>query len=312
MNCQIFFSLIDDFVDSTLAPADRAKMEEHLRMCSNCRKELEDLQSLLARSAGLGEMPQRDLWPQIETGINAAGVPQIAPTKQAPASAFSMRAFRLTWRLASVAILGTIILLAATYFRNRYSVPVSKTATGLTNVSGANGNPKPSGTQDKQGLRQDLDSRPSESNDSQPGVPAGNYAEACQCVPSAKIMDQIDRASIIDESLPGMRAREAASERLYILAGENSDDFFLHKASLENRYPIPSARGFFHCNSAISLEIGSTPQRSGLDLSLRFQPLWKRHPGDDPSYAAAGGRSSGISLAKLKPGKSLWTFQLQG
>lgn len=239
MNCQIFFSLIDDFVDSNLAPADRAKMEEHLRMCSNCRKELEDLQSLLARSAGLSEKPQRDLWPQIETGINAAEVPQTAPAKQAPGSAFSMRAFRLTWRLASVAILGTIILLAATYFRNRSSVPVSKTATGLTTVSGANGNPKSSGTQDKQGLRHDLDSRLLASNDSQLGVLAGNYAEACRCGPSAKIMDQIDRGSIIDESLPGMRAREAASERLYLLAGENSDDFFLHKASLENYFLFP-------------------------------------------------------------------------
>jgi hypothetical protein len=239
MNCQMFFSLIDDFVDSTLAPADRSKMEEHLRMCSNCHKELEDLKSLLARSASLSEKPQRDLWPQIETGINAAGVPQTAPFKQAPASAFSMRAFRLTWRLAAVAILGTIILLAATYIRNRSSVLVSKSATGLTNVSGVNENPKPSGIQDKQGLRQDLDSRPSESNGSQLGVPAGNYAEACQCGPSAKIMDQIDRGSIIDESLPGMRAREAASERLYILAGENSDDFFLHKASLENYSLFP-------------------------------------------------------------------------
>ncbi len=61
MNCKMFASLIDDFVDSTLAPADRQRMEEHLRMCSNCRKELDDLKSLLARYAELSEKPQRDL-----------------------------------------------------------------------------------------------------------------------------------------------------------------------------------------------------------------------------------------------------------
>jgi anti-sigma factor RsiW len=61
MNCKMFVSLIDDFVDSTLPSTDRQRMEEHLRTCSNCRKELEDLQSLLARSAELSEKPQRDL-----------------------------------------------------------------------------------------------------------------------------------------------------------------------------------------------------------------------------------------------------------
>ena len=239
----MFVSLIDDFVDSTLVPADRQRMEDHLRMCSNCRKELEGLQSLLARSAGLSEKPQQDLWLQIEAGMNAAGVPQTAAAKQGAGSAFSMRAFRLTWRLAVVATLGTMILLAATYFRSRSSAPVSGTAKGLTGVTGANENPKPSGSQDKQGLRRDLDSRQSESNKSQPSVPAGNYAEACQCGPSRKISDLIDKGSIVDESLPGMRAREVVSEQLYTLAGENSDDFFLHKASLENYplFPLPAA-----------------------------------------------------------------------
>jgi hypothetical protein len=244
MNCQIFTSRMDDFVDSTLAPADRAKMEEHRRMCNNCRKELEDLQSLLARSAGLSERPQRDLWPQIETGINAAGVPQSAPAKQAAGSAFSLRAFRLTWRLAAVAILGTIILLAATYFRNRLSASVSRTAEGLADLAGTNGNPNPGGTQDKKGLRRDLDSRQSESIESQPVVPAGNYAEACQCGPSPEISVLIDKGFIVDDkSLPGMRAREVASEQLYILAVENSEDFFLYKASLEKdtMIPLPAA-----------------------------------------------------------------------
>jgi len=242
MNCQMFGSLIDDFVDSTLSPADRKRMEGHLRTCSTCRKELEDLRSLLARSAGLSEKPQRDLWPQIEAGINAVGVPRTTSAEQAAGSAFFMRAFRLTWRLAAVAILGTMILLAAKYFRNRSSTPVSMTAEGLTNVTGINGNPVPGSSQDKQALRRDLDSRQSESNESQSGAPAGNYAEACQCNPSPTISDLIDRGSIVDEGPPGMHAREAVSERLYILAGENSDDFFLHKASLENYsiFPLPS------------------------------------------------------------------------
>jgi hypothetical protein len=232
MNCQMFVSLIDDFVDLTLKPADRLRMEEHLRMCSNCRKELEELQSLLARSAGLSEMPQRDLWPQIEARMNADGIQQ---------TAFSMRAFRLTWRLAAVAILGTMIFLAATYFLNRSLVPVSRTAKGIPDV--ANGNHMPSSEQDKQGLRRDLDSRQSESNESLPVVPAGNYQQACQCGPSPKISDLVNKGFVVDENLPGRRAQEVVAEQLYALAGDNSDDFFLHKASLENStlLPMPAA-----------------------------------------------------------------------
>jgi hypothetical protein len=243
MNCKMFARLIDDFVDSTLPPTDRQRMEEHLRTCSNCRNELEDLRSLLARSAELSEKPQRDLWPQIEAGINASRVPQIASTEQAAGSVFSVRTFRLIWRLAAVATLGTMILLAATYFRNRLSGPVSRTAEGLTGAIGTNGNPEPSDSQDKQGVRRDLGSRQSESNEYQPGVLAGNYAEACQCGPSPQISDLIDKGFVVDESLQGMRARKVASERLYILAGENSDDFFLHKASIENypAFPLPAA-----------------------------------------------------------------------
>lgn len=243
MNCKMFVSQIDDFVDSTLAPTDRKRMEEHLRTCINCRKELEGLKSLLARSAELSEKPQRNLWPQIEAGIKTSDVPQIASTEQ-PGAVFSVRTFRLIWRLAAVAILGTMILLAAAYFRNRSSAPASRTAEGLTGLAGRNGNLKRGGSQDKQRLRRDLDPRQSESIESQPVVPAGNYAEACQCGPSPEISALIDKGFIVDDkSLPGMRAREVASEQLYILAMENSEDFFLHKASLEKdtMIPLPAA-----------------------------------------------------------------------
>ncbi len=243
MNCKMFVSLIDDFVDSTLAPNDRQRMEEHLRMCSNCRKELDDLKSLLARYAELSEKPQRDLWPQIEAGIKASDVPQIASAEQA-GSVLSVRTFHLIWRLAAVAMLGTMILLAAAYFRNRSSAPTSRTSEALTGLSGTNGNPKHAGSQEIQGLKRDLDSRQSEPMASQPVVLAGNYAEACQCGASPEISVLINKGFIVDDkSLPGMRAREVASEQLYILAVENSEDFFLHKASLEKdtMIPLPAA-----------------------------------------------------------------------
>ena len=239
----MFDTMIDDFVDSTLSPADRERMEEHLQKCSNCRRELENLQTLLAHSADLSEYPQRDLWPQIEAGMNEASVLRTTPDDQTAGSAFAMRAFRLTWRLAAVAILGTMILLAATYFWNRPSAPVSGTSKGITDVTGSNGNPKPSGSQDNNSLGTDLNSRQSEPNESQPGVPEGNYVEACQCGPSREISELIDKGSIVDENLQGMRAREAVAEQLYTLAEENSDDFFLHKASLEHHslFPLPAA-----------------------------------------------------------------------
>jgi|WetSurSiteA1Bulk_404760.scaffolds.fasta_scaffold03500_3 hypothetical protein len=242
MNCKMFVSLIDDFVDSTLAPTDRQRMEEHLRTCNSCRMELEGLKSLLAHSAELSENPERDLWPQIEAGIKASDVPQIASTEQT-GSVFCVRTFRLIWRLAAVAILGTMILLAAAYFRNHSSEPVSRAAEGLTDLAGTSRNPNPGGSPDKQGVRQYLESRQSETMASRPVVPAGNYAEACQCAPSEQISGLIDKGFIVDESLPGLRSRAVASEQLYTLAVENADDFFLHKASLEKDelIPLPAA-----------------------------------------------------------------------
>lgn len=82
-------------------------------------------------------------------------------------------------------------------------------------------------------MTQDPDSHQPEPSQSQPGAPAGNYTEACQCDPPARITNLIDKGFIVDESLPGSRAREVASERLYDLAVENSDEAASRVLALE-------------------------------------------------------------------------------
>jgi hypothetical protein len=241
MNCQLFISRMDDLIDSILPPDDCQLMEEHLRTCRNCRTEMKQLQSLLALSADLSEKPQRDLWPGIEAGINAPGVHQIAFIEQESGSALPSRTFRLTWRLTAVAILGAMMLLGAAYFRNRSSIPASNTAKEITKA--ARGNQKVNRVQDRQGPIPDPDLHSSESRESLPVVPPGNYSEACQCDPSPKILNLINKGFDVDENLPGQRAREVVSEQLYNLAGENSDDFFLHKTSIEKdtHFSMPAA-----------------------------------------------------------------------
>jgi hypothetical protein len=100
-----------------------------------------------------------------------------------------------------------------------------------------------------------------EANASQ-SSPAGNLAQACQCGPSLEIADVIDKAWTVDENLPSQRAREIVSERLYNLAGENADNFFLHRASVETR---------------------SYPLHVAYNLTQRYRMKLMQHP-DDPVW----------------------------
>jgi hypothetical protein len=244
MKCERFISQIDDFVDSAMPAAERQKMEEHLRICAKCREELQALESLLDRSSKLCETPNRDLWPTIVAGIAVAGPPEKASILRTsasdpmPGSIFSPEGSRWIWRLGAVALLGTMLVLAATYLRNRPPEPASKTTQGTADTVGSLRNLKEQPVTDTQAMSGESKSSQTQPNASQSGS-SGNYAQACQCGPSLEIADLIDKAWIVDKNLPSQREREIVSERLYNLAGENAENFFLHKASIETRsFPL--------------------------------------------------------------------------
>ena len=244
MKCNDFSNLIDDFVDAALPTAESQRMEEHLRMCLKCREELQALESLLDRSMTISETPERNLWPSIAAAIAVAGRPENASILRTSASdpmtgsIFSPGGSRWIWRLAAVALLGTMIVLAATYLRNRPLTPASKTTQGPTDNVRSLLNPKAQTVAATQAMSGESKSSQTEADASQSSH-SGNYAQACQCGPSLEIADLIDKAWIVDEKLLSQSEREIVSERLYNLAGENADNFFLHKASVETRsYPL--------------------------------------------------------------------------
>jgi hypothetical protein len=246
MNCQTFSNSIDDFVGSTLPPALHRQLEEHLKLCARCRQELRSLQSLLDRSASLPKSvtPERDLWPDIAAGISAAGLPekysvQVVLSESRNGSRILLGASRWIWRLAAVAVLGTILVLAATYLRNRTPVPAPKGAIAPNALRGGERSLEVPSVSSAQALTQVP--RREQAEVSPPGDTreSADYIQACQCGASAEVLGLIDKAWIVDESMPPLQTRVAVSERLYNLAVENGDDFFLHKASLEARsYPV--------------------------------------------------------------------------
>jgi hypothetical protein len=227
MNCETCISLMDDFVDSALPIDERQGMEDHLQTCRNCREELRSLQSLLDRCTSTGESPNRDLWPEIEAGI--IGSSQKGETAR-------LKSVPWTWRLAAVAIIGTMLLLAAAYLWHRPTSQVSKTEEEVTNMPGV---PSTSTTSDPRSI-QDFSSQAVDPKESEVGASAANYAEACQCAPSSKISDLIDRAWNVDPEIPSQNEREIVSNRLFNLATVNGDNFFFHRASIEDpRFPTP-------------------------------------------------------------------------
>jgi hypothetical protein len=247
MRCETFINSIDDFVGLALPQAERRQLEEHLKLCASCREELRSLQSLLDTSASLPKsvMPDRDLWPEIEAGIAAAGPQQKYPLRQVTVSdsrngsSFPPGVARWIWRLVAVAVLGTMLVLAATYLRNRPPAPTPKAAVVPTDLEGAGQNLQTPSSSLTQALTIDPRFKRAATNPPQDDKELAGYIRACQCGASAETLGLIDKAWIVDENMPPLRAREVVSDRLYNLAVENADNFFLHKASLEARsYPV--------------------------------------------------------------------------
>jgi len=74
MSCPEIREQLNEYLDGELAPEAQDQIDRHLGQCLACRAELESLRSLKARAGELDSeiQPGRDLWPGIETRIEAS------------------------------------------------------------------------------------------------------------------------------------------------------------------------------------------------------------------------------------------------
>lgn len=72
--CDAARDRLDDFVDGALEQGERESVEQHLRLCGDCRREELQLRALIAEAAALSAEvpPPSDLWPAIERRIRPA------------------------------------------------------------------------------------------------------------------------------------------------------------------------------------------------------------------------------------------------
>jgi anti-sigma factor RsiW len=72
--CAEISGLLDDYVNATLGPVDRARVEEHVSGCEPCRAELAGVRTVVvgARALPASITPPRDLWTGIEARLQSA------------------------------------------------------------------------------------------------------------------------------------------------------------------------------------------------------------------------------------------------
>ena len=137
MNCENYVEMMDDFLDSALSPMAREALESHMKECSDCRSEIQFLQSLARKSAALPRnlRPDRDLWPTIANRIRITGLPRrLGDQKDAGAEAGDGRqvnpgAYRWAWRIATAAVVGAVLIFVATRLVTRQVPATSRSAT---------------------------------------------------------------------------------------------------------------------------------------------------------------------------------------
>ena len=170
MRCKDYMQFLEDFIDGELPKTERYKIEQHIRECRECRREVEFLRRLSRDAAGLPKdiQPGKDLWSGIEAEI--ARAPRlksewcVSVGKDLKRKRVRHRAAAWGWRIAAAAMLG-LLLLAATYLASR------KQAARVSNpeaTSNALEN-EPSGNKQSP-LNRSLDDRPATTVDSTPGI----------------------------------------------------------------------------------------------------------------------------------------------
>ncbi|MGA2262185.1 MAG: anti-sigma factor [Acidobacteriota bacterium] len=238
MKCADFVDRMDDYLDLALPQSEQQNLEAHLAECVDCRERVRSIKSLLCQSAALPKSinPDHDLWPAILPKIHAAGIPQTNIARPVR--------FQWSWRLTAVVVAGAALVLAATLFLTHHpeSQSISSSGSSVLRKTGEE-LPAPRGQQPRlpaiTGTTESAKNGIVPSEDSGASIGRVMNSTACQCEPSAEILGVVENALLVDESLPDSRSAEVVSDRLFNLARENEDDFFLLKSSLEV-LPFPS------------------------------------------------------------------------
>jgi anti-sigma factor RsiW len=58
LTCREFVELVTGYLEGRMAPADRARFEEHLAICPGCQTYVDQMRETLA---ALGRLPEEDL-----------------------------------------------------------------------------------------------------------------------------------------------------------------------------------------------------------------------------------------------------------
>lgn len=114
MNCEQYDELLQQDVDGVLSAADRARLDEHYRTCSNCRELLRDLKEIRGAAASLDRhLPGRGVWEAI------AAKTTVAPPK------------RSAWMPFAAAAMLTMLIGSAVFFDLERPRPVDQSAETL-------------------------------------------------------------------------------------------------------------------------------------------------------------------------------------
>jgi anti-sigma factor RsiW len=69
LTCREFVELVTDYLEGRMAPADRARFEEHLAICAGCQTYVDQMRETLA---ALGRLPEEELSPPARDALLTA------------------------------------------------------------------------------------------------------------------------------------------------------------------------------------------------------------------------------------------------
>lgn len=111
--CEETRERLDEWVEGSLAEADRREVAAHLETCEACRAEAAEVGELRSAAAGLPReiRPPRDLWPAIDARLDAD---EVVPLRRArPASGLSR------WGLVAAALALVLVTAVVTAMLTR-------------------------------------------------------------------------------------------------------------------------------------------------------------------------------------------------
>jgi anti-sigma factor RsiW len=111
MNCHEVQTYLDDYVDGLLQEDLKKGIEQHLKQCSTCSREEQQLRELILEAAALpqGIKPHTDLWPGVFEQLDDRRSPRSLTARLRIPSVFSNRVL-----LAAAAVIVAIIATAVT------------------------------------------------------------------------------------------------------------------------------------------------------------------------------------------------------